>query len=172
MAAGGDEVAEGGVNDYVHVLPGALGHGQIKFNRGITFTSFLWEWIHWGMHDTSVMRLPIVIISYDVSGLPARIWPILDAYPVKWTGGNLSADGNQATIEELVIAFGGRRSDSSGGGGEGGDEGGDKDKDEDEANSGVLAGSHQQRELAQKVVKLLKDTLRQERERDGRLGGN
>jgi len=165
------EVAEGGINDHVHVLPGALEHGHITFERGMTFTSFLWEWIHWGMTDTDVLRLPVVIIRFDVSGLPVKIWPILDAYPVKWAGNQLQSGSRDAAIETLEIAFGGRR---PGGGGvqrspaEGSAQpaGAGAVKSEGSA----LAESELQRQLAQKVVKLLKDTMRIERERAGKSG--
>ena len=157
------EVAEGGINDYVHVLPGGLGHGQITFKRGITYTSFLWEWIHWGMHDTHVMKMPIIIISYDVGGLPARIWPILGAYPVKWKGASMASGGKEASVEELVIAFGGKRSGGGGGGGGGGEGGGPKE---------AVLNTAAQRAVATKVVGLLQDSLREERERAGIFGGN
>jgi phage tail-like protein len=160
------EVAEGGVNDFVHVLPGPMQHGRIRLSRGITFTSFLWEWFHWGMHDGSVLRLPVIIINYATSGLPVKIWPILDAYPVKWVGQALDAATNEAAIEALEIAFGGRR---SGGGGAQrlATEGGPVMA----AESGGLGEADQQHELARRVVKLLKDTLRLERERAGKAGG-
>jgi phage tail-like protein len=167
------EVVEGGINDHVHVLPGPLQHGHITFKRGITFTSFLWEWFHWGMFDTAVLRLPVVVFRYDVSGIPVSIFPILDAYPVKWEGEGLRADGHEAALETLEIAFGGR---SAGGetvrrmaaegtprsaslGGSHGDSG------------GADLGDDQKRELASKVLKLLKDTVRVERERAGKVGG-
>jgi phage tail-like protein len=167
------EVVEGGVNDHVHVLPGPLQHGNVTFKRGITFTSFLWEWFHWGMRDAAVLRLPVVVFHYDVSGVPARIWPILDAYPVKWVGEELHADGNQAALETLEIAFGGRR---SGGGmvnrslAEGTSESGAPSTAPGDSGDS-LADNGVQRQLAQKVLELLKVTLRVERERAGKVGG-
>lgn len=166
------ELREGGINDHVHVLPGPLQHGHVTFQRGVTFTSFLWEWIHWGMTDTAVLRLPVVVIRFDVSGLPVKIWPFLDAYPVKWSGKELRAGSQEAAIETLEIAFGGRR--PSGGtvqrlATEGAAEAGEAAVAP--GNGDVLADSHLQRQLAEKVVKLLKDTMRIERERAGKYGG-
>lgn len=165
------EVVEGGINDYVHVLPGPMAHGHIHFKRGITFTSFLWEWIHWGMHDTSVLRLPIFIILFGVEGLPVKIWPILDAYPIKWEGEALKAAQSEVAVEELEIAFGGHR---SGGGGAQRMviEGASGPVAGIETGGNTLGGGDQQRELAQKVVKLMKDTMRVERERAGKFGGH
>jgi phage tail-like protein len=167
------EVVEGGINDHVHVLPGGLGHGQVTFERGITFTSFLWEWFHWGMNDTAVLHLPVIVIQYDTSGIPVRVWPMLNAFPVKWVGQSLDAASQTAAIETLELAFGGRRS-----------EGGVAQRlvTETEATarplgstypdgSGALPGSRMQRELAQKVFKLMKDSMRIERERAGKIGG-
>ena len=162
------EVAEGGINDHVHVLPGPLEHGNVTFQRGMTFTSFLWEWFHWGMTDTAVLRLPVVVIRYDTSGLPASIWPILDAYPVKWVGNDLSAGSQEAAVETLEIAFGGRR---PGGGSVQRKPAGGAAHGAEQGAGDIPAGSELQRKLAQKVVELLKDTLRIECERGGKFGG-
>ncbi len=167
------EVAEGGINDHVHVLPGPVGHGHVTFERGITFTSFLWEWMHWGMTDTEVLRLPVVIIFFDVSGLPVKIWPLLDAYPVKWAGQQVKSGSRDVAIETLEIAFGGRPQSSGGVQRALAGESAQPGSTGAVASEGrALADGELQRQLAQKVVKLLKDTMRIERERAGRFGGN
>jgi phage tail-like protein len=160
------EVVEGGINDHVHVLPGPIQHGNLTFKRGMTFTSFLWEWFHWGMSDTAVLRLPVIVFRYDTAGVPANIWPIMDAYPVKWVSQDLNADSREAALETLEIACGRGSSDGTvhrlaaeaalRPGGVGPAEG---------------AGGDQQRQLAAKVLKLMKDTVRVERERAGKVGG-
>ena len=164
------EVVEGGINDRVHVLPGPLRHGHVTFQRGVTFTSFLWEWFHSGMSDAAVLRLPIVVFRYDVSGTPVNIWPLLDAYPVKWASQELRAGSREAAVESLEIAYGG----SSGSGtaqrltAEGASGPVEPGVAEGEA---AGPGGDFQRELASRVFKLLKDTMRVERERAGTIGG-
>jgi phage tail-like protein len=101
------DVEEGGINDYVHVLPGRLRHSRLVLKRGIITTSFMWEWLHWGMHDVSVMKMPIVIMLYSVDGIPTRVWAVTDAYPVKWSAGELKSDANQVAVETVEFAHSG-----------------------------------------------------------------
>ncbi len=164
------ELVEGGVNDHVHVLPGPLQHGHITFKRGIAFTTFLWDWFHQGGFDAAVQRRPVTIFRYDVSGALASTWPIRDAYPVKWVGAELRADSRDLAVETLELAFGGRRSGGSAAGGSGsggGPSGGGGAAD----SGGNEISESDQRQLADKVVKLLKDSVRVERERAGKVGG-
>ena len=101
------EIVEGGINDHVHVLPGPLKHGKLTFKKGITLTSFMWEWLHKGMFDVSVMKLPLGIILYSTEGIPRRFWTVLDAYPVKWSGSELKSDSNEVAIETIEFAHSG-----------------------------------------------------------------
>ncbi len=160
------ELVEGGVNDHIHVLPGPLQHGRITLNRGIAFTTFLWDWFHQGGFDAAVQRRKVTIIRYDVSGAVARTWPMPDAFPVKWVGAELRADSREVAVETLELAFGGRQSGGSAGGGAPPSGGGGA------VDSGGNAISDSDlRQLADKVVKLLKDEMRVERERAGKVGG-
>ena len=101
------EVVEGGINDHVHVLPGPIKHSRLVLKRGIVFTSFMWEWLHVGMYDVSVMRLPIAVVLYSVEGIPTRTWAVADAYPVKWSAGELKSDSNQVALETVEFAHNG-----------------------------------------------------------------
>ncbi len=165
------ELVEGGVNDHVHVLPGPLEHGRLTFKRGIAFTTFLWDWFHQGGFDTAVQRRPVTIYRYDVTGALASTWPIPDAYPVKWVGAELRADSREVAVETLELAFGGRRSGGNNRGGPAGG-GGSPSGGGGVVESGVNDLSDgDQRQLAEKVVKLLKDAMRVESERAGKVGG-
>jgi phage tail-like protein len=101
------EVVEGGINNHVHVLPGPLRHSHLTLKRGIVFTSFMWEWLHVGMFDVAVLRLPIAIVLYSTAGLPTRTWAVTDAFPVKWSGGELRSDSNEVAVETVEFAHNG-----------------------------------------------------------------
>jgi phage tail-like protein len=157
------ELAEGGINDHVHVLPGRLVQGNVTLARGITYTSFLWEWFHWGMTSGQVLHLPVVIFRYDTAGLPVNIWPILSTYPAKWVGRELQAGSRELAVETLELACGaaagqgGREAEGGAGGGE------DKGKKKSKAAVNYAA-------LALKVLDVLRTEACLERERAGRLG--
>jgi phage tail-like protein len=158
------EVAEGGINDHVHVLPGPLVQGNVTLTRGITFTSFLWEWFHWGMTDTDVLHLPVIIFRYNSGGVPVNIWPILSAYPVKWTGRQLQSGSLEAAVETLELACGSAAGQDGQNKASGGD--GDSDKKKKDKTAKI-----DQSALALKVFSLLQKEIRLEGERAGRMGG-
>ena len=101
------EVVEGGINDHVHVLPGRLKYSHLTLKRGIILTSFMWEWLHVGMYDVAVKRMPITIVLFNLDGTPARTWAVSDAYPVKWSAGELRSDSNEVAVETVEFAHSG-----------------------------------------------------------------
>ena len=44
------------------------------------------------------------IVIYDNDGSEMSRWTLLNAYPVKWVGPQLSAEGKVAAIESLELA--------------------------------------------------------------------
>ncbi len=166
------ELVEGGVNDHVHVLPGPLEHGHLTLKRGIAFTTFLWDWFHQGGFDAAVQRRPVTIYRYDLTGALASTWSIRDAYPVKWVGAELRADSRELAVETLELAFGGRRSGGKSSGGAAGGGGPHAGGGGVASSGGNDLSDSDQRQLAEKVVKLLKDAMRVECERAGKVGGS
>lgn len=95
---------EGGVNDYVHKLPGRIEHSNLTFKYGIIADDKLWQWFQKGLYDGQVERLNFSILLRDVKGDVVRRWDVIDAYPVKWEGPQLNTEGNQIAIETIEIA--------------------------------------------------------------------
>jgi len=130
---------EGGVNDYVHHLPGRLKRANITLKRGIADVA-LWTWFRKGMYDGSVQRLQVTILLYKADGTPFNAWHLPDAYPIGWTGPDLKTGENQVAVETITIGQGGGA--GSGESGAGGGAGIDEDDLE---------------ELAEKVYTLLEE---------------
>jgi len=101
------EVAEGGINDYVHILPGPLKHGRLTLKDGLVYSNYMWNWLHEGMYDVKVKRLSMTIILYGVDGTVARTWTVAGAYPVKWSASDLKSDSNEVAIETVEFAHNG-----------------------------------------------------------------
>ena len=95
---------EGGVNDFVHVLPGRMKYTNITLNRGITYSRELWAWYRTGIFDGKVKRVNMSIILGNADGKKSKQWDIRSAYPVKWTGSNLSTTATEVACETLEIA--------------------------------------------------------------------
>ncbi|MFL7791307.1 MAG: phage tail protein [Anaerolineae bacterium] len=96
---------EGGVNDYVHVLPGRIKYSNIVLKHGVTDSSALWDWYKQGLREGRVKQVEnISILLFDSTGKRVKRWNIKDAYPVKWAGPDFNAGNSQVAIETLEIA--------------------------------------------------------------------
>jgi phage tail-like protein len=93
---------EGGVNDFVHQLPGRIEYTSISLKRGIADNA-LWDWFQKGLYDGKVERHNISIILYSQDYTKAKRWNLRDAYPTKWTGPSLRTDSNEAVVETLEL---------------------------------------------------------------------
>jgi phage tail-like protein len=95
---------EGGVNEYVHRLAGPVRHpSNLTLRRGLTADGDLWDW--WS--DTASGRVrrrnaSILLLAADRS--IARRWDVVGAYPVRWSGPDLRAEGALVAIEALELA--------------------------------------------------------------------
>jgi phage tail-like protein len=100
------EYAEGGQNTFVHRLPTRTKQGNITLKRGvITSDTALVDWYHKTVVQAQVVTL--VITLRDTEDKPIRTWNFQNAYPVKWTGGDLNAGGTEFLTESLEVAHNG-----------------------------------------------------------------
>ena len=99
-----EEVKEGGLNTYIHQLPGRRKAAKVTLKNGIG-TGDLLNWYRQVMSQTWERR-PVTITLLDVAHQRVMDWSIKDAYPVKWTGPQLKADDNTIAVETLELACG------------------------------------------------------------------
>jgi phage tail-like protein len=100
------EYAEGGQNTFVHRLPTRTKQGNITLKRGvITSDTALVTWYQ----KTVVQAQPVtlVITLRDTADKPIRTWNFINAYPIKWTGGDMNAGGTEFLTESLEVAHNG-----------------------------------------------------------------
>ena len=103
-----EEIREGGVNDRVHKVPKITKYQNIVLKRGITDSNVLWKW-HQDVVDGKIRRKSVYVSLRDAEGRARWRWNFIEAYPVKWTGPDLKADGNSVAIETLELAHNGIR---------------------------------------------------------------
>lgn len=94
---------EGGANDMVHHLPVRVKYPHLVLKRGMTESGGLWEW-HKKAQTGKIERKNISVFLYGPDGETVHQWNFFRAFPVKWTGPSLKADGNAVAIESLEIA--------------------------------------------------------------------
>ena len=102
-----EEYRAGGVNDHVYRLAKETRYPNLVLKRGITDSDVLWQW-HQDVINGKISRLPVYIMLMDISGQNV-IWRrnFFQAYPVKWVGPDLKADGNLVAIETIELAHDG-----------------------------------------------------------------
>jgi phage tail-like protein len=96
------EHKEGGLNDYVHKLPGRASYSNVTLKRGIAGGA-LWRWFCKGLYDGRVQRRNVSIILYSGDRKKAKRWNLTGAYPVKWTGPDFKTEGAEAAVETLEL---------------------------------------------------------------------
>ena len=101
-----EDYQEGGVNSFVHKLLKGTKYSNLILKRGITNSDVLWEW-HQDIVKGKIEPKNIFIIILDYEGQETLQWEFKEAYPVKWTGPEFKADGNNVGIETLELVHSG-----------------------------------------------------------------
>ena len=103
------EYPEGGLNDYVHKLPTRIKHTNLTLKKGLTTEGGMLEWLVKTVVNAEPAEMTLTLCDYE--GKPIRIWSFAGAYPVKWTGPDANAGGNEMMTESLEIAHQGAASE-------------------------------------------------------------
>ncbi len=93
---------EGGVNDFVHQLPGRIKQTNITLKNGLAGNK-LWDWFEKGLYDAKVERRNVTIILYSTDLKQKKYWDLTDAYPIKWTGPTFDSSKSEGSVETLEL---------------------------------------------------------------------
>ncbi|HEY7343071.1 MAG TPA: phage tail protein [Ktedonobacterales bacterium] len=97
------EYQEGGVNDFVHRLPGRTKSSNLVLKRGITSSNEFFNW-YTQLAQGQIKTKNISVVMYNLKGLAMVRWNLINAYPVKWIGPQFKAHDSTAAIETLELA--------------------------------------------------------------------
>jgi phage tail-like protein len=93
---------EGGTNNFVHRLPGRLKVGNVTLKRGMTVSNAFLKWcMKTGIGG--LQRENVTVALYDSLGKAVVRWHFNNAYPVKWTGPQFTADSTAIAIESIEL---------------------------------------------------------------------
>ncbi|NDJ84544.1 MAG: phage tail protein [Chloroflexi bacterium] len=98
------EQPEGGLNEYVHMLPGRRKSGRVTLKRGLAKSSILLEWYQDlldGKMENATRQ--VSIIMFDSMNNIISWWFFDKAMPVKWTGPQLKSDQSAVAVETLEL---------------------------------------------------------------------
>ena len=93
------EVKEGGVNDYVHQLPGMRKKATLTLKNGIGDAK-LYDWCIKTMAE-NFERKALTVTMMDVSGRVFMEWNLQKVLPSKWTAPALKSDDNTIAIQSI-----------------------------------------------------------------------
>jgi phage tail-like protein len=99
------EYHEGGNNDFVHRLPGGVHYPNLLLSRGLTDEDALLRWFY---ATPSQPQRKEMTLTLQGAGME-RVWTFADAYPVRWTGPQLTAGDPSLATETLEIAHTGMK---------------------------------------------------------------
>lgn len=85
-------------------MPGIKKYGNVTMKKGVfKADKKFWDWFNQIKMNT-IQRVPVTISLLDESGAPKMVWTLSSAWPVKVTGTDLKAEGNEVAIETIEIA--------------------------------------------------------------------
>jgi phage tail-like protein len=84
-------------------LPGLAKYGNITLRRGVTDDRELYDW-HVAALNGDIQRRSGSIIVLDRRGQEKARWHFFDAWPQRWEGPALNAEGTDVAIEALELA--------------------------------------------------------------------
>jgi phage tail-like protein len=95
---------EGTDPPHVRKLSGLRKYGNVTLKRGVTSSLDLWNW-HKQVLDGQVSkaRKSVAIVVADETGADKARFVVTDAWPTKYSVGNLDARGNEVLIETLEL---------------------------------------------------------------------
>jgi phage tail-like protein len=100
------EYREGGLNDFVHRLPGRRKYQNIKLTRPVDVGSReVAAWISKVVGPAAGHTAQIAVL--DGEGIPVAVWDVIDVWPTRWTGPNMDINSKDVAFETLELAHNG-----------------------------------------------------------------
>jgi len=92
----------------IRKLPGNTKFSNITLKRGVTDSRELYD-LHLACIDGQVQRRNGSVVLMDRDDNEVARWNFVQAWPAKWVGPSLTAEGNDVAIETLELAHEGIR---------------------------------------------------------------
>ena len=103
------EEPEGGVNNYVHQLPGVTKHSNLVLKRGyVTQASALAQWAMQTVGSTlgsPIQTQGITVMLLGPTQQPLVTWTFANCWPVKWEASGFDSKKDDVLTETLEISY-------------------------------------------------------------------
>lgn len=102
-----EEYKEGGLNDYLHKLPGRQSYTNVTLKRGVVNSIELWDWLHRlsTAAAKSSEKKNMSVVLCNGKGEEQLRWNLIAAFPVKWSVPSMQSEQSSVYVESLEIAY-------------------------------------------------------------------
>ena len=97
-----EDYREGGVNGFIHKLPGPTSYANLVLKHGLTPVGALWNW-HYNTTQGIIQRKNGTIMLLDQQQMPVMWWNFRNALPVRWTGPTFNAASDEVGFESIEL---------------------------------------------------------------------
>ena len=98
-----EQVKEGGLNDYVHILPKGTKYGNLILKKGITLSDELYQWYSNTVNGKIERKNGSIQLCDSSNWVVIRSWDFVRAYPVKWEGPSFNAKSSIVAAESITM---------------------------------------------------------------------
>jgi phage tail-like protein len=85
-------------------MPGPKKYSDVTMKKGIFKSdNKFWDWFNEFKMNT-IKRKPVTISLFDETGSPTMVWTLANAWPIKISGTDLKAEGNEVAVEMIVMS--------------------------------------------------------------------
>jgi len=100
-----EEVVEGGENRFVQKYPTRAKYPELVLKRGLLVDSELLGWIRSCIENLVIQPKNVDIKLLNDEHQPLFTWHLVNAYPTKWSQGDLNAVNNAVSIETMQLFY-------------------------------------------------------------------
>jgi phage tail-like protein len=84
-------------------MPGLKKFSDVTLKKGaFKGDNKFWDWFN-EIKMNTIKRKTVTISLLDETGAPTMVWTLANAWPIKVTGTDLKAEGNEVAVETIVI---------------------------------------------------------------------
>ena len=101
-----ETVKEGGLNTYVHQLPGMRKASTIVLSHGIANKDIFDTWVNDYLVKGKFKRKAVTLMLVGLSNAEIHTYYIENAFPYKWSAAPLNSSSSTIAIQTLYLACG------------------------------------------------------------------
>jgi phage tail-like protein len=100
-----EELAVGGQNRYMHVLPVRTKYPNLVLKRGMLVESQVIKWCQDAIENFEFKPIDLQIMLLNEYHIPITVWNVIHAYPIRWEVDELNSMENKLVTETIELTY-------------------------------------------------------------------